>query len=52
MRGTACGQDGECGVHDVFYAAEHAILDQLSSKTLRAIIDSYMAKQAALAASK
>ncbi len=52
MRGTACGQDGECGVHDVFYAAEHAILDQLSAKTLRTIIDSYKAKQAALAPSR
>jgi DNA-binding IscR family transcriptional regulator len=50
MRGTACGQDGECGVHDVFYAAEHAILEQLSSATLQGIIDSYKAKQAALAA--
>src|SRR5512143_3878511 len=29
MRGTACGLDGECGVHDVFYAAESAILERL-----------------------
>jgi Rrf2 family protein len=50
MRGTACGQDGECGVHDVFYAAEHAILEQLRSATLQGIIDSYKAKQAAIAA--
>jgi DNA-binding IscR family transcriptional regulator len=50
MRGTACGQDGECGVHDVFYAAEHAILQQLSGATLQGIIDAYRAKQAAAAA--
>jgi len=50
MRGTACGQDGECGVHDVFYAAEHAILQQLSGATLQGIIDAYRAKQAAVAA--
>jgi Rrf2 family iron-sulfur cluster assembly transcriptional regulator len=46
MRGTACGQDGECSVHDVFYAAETAILHELSSATLRGIIDAYRAKLA------
>jgi Rrf2 family protein len=46
MRGTACGVDGECGVHDVFYAAEHAILKELSGATLQGIIDAYVAKQA------
>jgi Rrf2 family protein len=46
MRGTACGVDGECGVHDVFYAAEHAILKELSGATLQGIIDAYRAKQA------
>jgi Rrf2 family protein len=50
MRGTQCGVDGECGVHDVFYAAEHAILQQLSAATLQGIVDAYRAKQAALAA--
>ena len=50
MRGTACGKDGECGVHDVFYAAESAILDRLRAATLRSIIDAYQAKQAAAAA--
>jgi Rrf2 family protein len=50
MRGTACGKDGECGVHDVFYAAESAILERLSAATLRSIIDAYQAKQAAAAA--
>jgi Rrf2 family protein len=52
MRGTACGANGECGVHDVFYAAEHAILEQLSAATLRGIIDAYVAKQAVAAAAK
>jgi Rrf2 family protein len=47
MRGTPCGKDGECGVHDVFYAAENAILEQLSAATLRGIVDAYQAKQAA-----
>jgi DNA-binding IscR family transcriptional regulator len=50
MRGTACGQDGECGVHDVFYAAEAAILEKLNAATLQGIIDAYLAKQAAAAA--
>jgi len=49
MRGTTCGQDGECGVHDVFYAAEGALIEKLASATLRGIIDAYLAKQAALA---
>ena len=52
MRGTACGADGECGVHDVFYAAESAILERLQSATLQGIIDAYEAKQAAGAAAE
>jgi Rrf2 family iron-sulfur cluster assembly transcriptional regulator len=51
MRGTACGQDGECGVHEVFYAAESAILKELSGSTLQQIIDRYQAKVAAGTAS-
>jgi Rrf2 family iron-sulfur cluster assembly transcriptional regulator len=51
MRGTACGVDGECGVHGVFYAAESAILEKLGSATLQGIIDEYEAKQAALVTS-
>jgi Rrf2 family protein len=51
MRGTACGVDGECGVHDVFFAAEGAILEKLSGATLQGIIDAYLAKQAVAAAS-
>ena len=50
MRGTPCGQDGECGVHDVFYAAESAILEKLNGATLQGIIDAYRAKQAAAVA--
>ena len=50
MRGTACGEDGECGVHDVFFAAEGAILEKLSGATLQGIIDAYVAKQAVAAA--
>ena len=49
MRGTACGADGECGVHDVFYAAESAILEKLSGATLQSIIDAFLAKQAVAA---
>ncbi len=45
MRGTACGVDGECGVHDVFYAAEGALIAKLQGATLRTIIDAYLAKQ-------
>jgi Rrf2 family protein len=52
MRGTACGQDGECGVHDVFYAAESAILEKLAGATLQGIIDAYEAKQAVGAAAR
>jgi Rrf2 family iron-sulfur cluster assembly transcriptional regulator len=51
MRGTACGVDGECGVHDVFYAAEGALIEKLRSATLQSIIDAYLAKQATAAAS-
>jgi Rrf2 family transcriptional regulator, iron-sulfur cluster assembly transcription factor len=49
MRGTACGVDGECGVHDVFYAAEGALIDKLRSATLQGIIDAYLAKMAVAA---
>jgi Rrf2 family protein len=50
MRGTPCAVDGECGVHDVFYAAETAILEKLNGATLQGIIDAFVAKQAAVAA--
>lgn len=51
LRGGLCGADGECGVHDVFYAAEHAILEKLNGATLQGIVDAYLAKQAAAAPS-
>jgi Rrf2 family protein len=50
MRGTPCGVDGECGVHDVFFAAEGAILEKLSGATLQSIIDAYRVKLAVVAA--
>ena len=49
MRGSPCGQDGECGVHDVFYSAESAILQILSAATLKSVVDNFKAKQAKLA---
>jgi Rrf2 family protein len=49
MRGSPCGQDGHCGVHDVFYSAETAILDILRSATLQGVVDAFVAKQAAAA---
>ena len=49
MRGTTCGQDGECGVHDIFYAAEGALLSRLAGATLQGVIDKYRAKEAELA---
>jgi Rrf2 family protein len=50
LRGTPCGRDGECGVHDIFFAAEEALLDQLSSATLGSVIDTAEAVEAADAA--
>jgi Rrf2 family protein len=44
MRGTPCGEDGECGVHDIFFAAETALLERLGGATLRGVIDAYEAK--------
>lgn len=45
MRGTACGSDGECGVHYVFYAAAGALLEHLESATLKGVIDHWIAQQ-------
>jgi Rrf2 family protein len=50
MRGTPCLEDGECGVHYVFYAAEGALLQHLESATLKGVIDHFMQKQAEAAA--
>ena len=47
MRGTPCGEAGECGVHYVFYAAEGALLELLGSATLKGVIDRYVAGLAA-----
>jgi Rrf2 family protein len=50
MRGTPCGADGECGVHTIFFSAEEALLDELSSATLGGVIDTAEAAEAAKAA--
>ena len=50
LRGTPCGQDGECGVHSIFFAAEEALLEQLSSATLGSVIDTAEAAEAVKAA--
>ena len=47
LRGTPCGEDGECGVHDIFFSAEEALLDRLSSATLGGVIDTFEAAEAA-----
>jgi Rrf2 family transcriptional regulator, iron-sulfur cluster assembly transcription factor len=44
MRGTPCGEDGECGVHDIFFAAETALLERLGDATLKSVIDKYEAE--------
>jgi Rrf2 family iron-sulfur cluster assembly transcriptional regulator len=49
MRGTPCGQNGECGVHDIFFAAETALLERLSGATLQGVIDAYQASLAGVA---
>ena len=37
LRGGPCGQDGHCQVHDVFFAAQDALLRRLSGVTLAAL---------------
>jgi Rrf2 family protein len=34
LRGGPCGRDGHCAVHDVFFAAQDAMLDQLARASL------------------
>ena len=34
LRGAPCGHDGHCEVHDVFFAAQAAMLDRLRRATL------------------
>ena len=38
LRGTTCGSDGECAVHNIFFSAEGALLDRLSSATLGGVV--------------
>jgi Rrf2 family protein len=40
LRGTACGSDGECAVHSIFFSAEGALLDRLNSATLAGVVKS------------
>jgi Rrf2 family protein len=47
LRGTPCGQDGECGVHHIFFSAEEALLDTLGSATLAGVISLAEAAEAA-----
>ena len=37
LRGGPCGKDGHCQVHDVFFAAQDALLRRLSGVTLAAL---------------
>ena len=39
LRGGPCGQDGHCQVHDVFFAAQDALLERLRGVTLAALAD-------------
>ncbi len=52
MRGTPCGQDGECGVHDIFFAAESALIGRLAGATLQGVIDKYQAGLASTSGSR
>ena len=46
LRGTACGSDGECAVHSIFFSAEGALLDRLNSATLAGVVKSATEKSA------
>ncbi len=37
LRGGPCGKDGQCAVHDAFYAAQEALRSELASATLARI---------------
>ena len=39
LRGGPCGQDGHCQVHDVFFAAQDALIERLRGVTLAALAD-------------
>jgi len=38
LRGTPCGRDGHCDAHDVFFAAQAAMLDRLRRATLADLV--------------
>ncbi len=50
LRGTACGNDGECAVHDIFFSAEGALLDRLGGNTLSGVVKAAEEKLAAVTA--
>jgi Rrf2 family protein len=39
LRGGPCGRDGHCQVHDVFFAAQDALLGRLRGVSLAALAD-------------
>lgn len=39
LRGGPCGRDGPCQLHDVFFAAQDALLERLRGVTLAALAD-------------
>lgn len=39
LRGGPCGRDGHCQVHDVFFAAQEALLSRLGGVSLADIVD-------------
>jgi Rrf2 family iron-sulfur cluster assembly transcriptional regulator len=48
LRGTPCGTDGECAVHDIFFSAEGALIDRLGGNTLNGVVKAAEEKQAAV----
>jgi cysteine desulfurase len=38
LRGSPCGHDGHCDAHDVFFAAQSAMLDRLRRATLADLV--------------
>ena len=39
LRGGPCGRDGHCQVHEVFFAAQDALLERLKGVSLAALAD-------------
>jgi DNA-binding IscR family transcriptional regulator len=48
MRGTPCGQNGECDVHYVFYTAAGALMAHMSNTTLQGVLDTKALKLATM----